>query len=113
MICDAETAYLFYTSLNGRMWRAETTLANFPHGWAEPKLALRGDIFEASHTYKLKGLDTYLSVVEAQGAGRRYYKAYLADRLDGTWTGLAHTRDNGQPEDAAWGQAAHTAVSAA
>jgi hypothetical protein len=93
VICTAETAYLFYTSLNGRMWRAETTLADFPHGWSEPKRALRGDIFEASHTYKLKGLDKYLTVVEAQGGGRRYYKAYLADRLDGTWTGLADTRD--------------------
>ncbi|NQT52599.1 hypothetical protein HQ576_11135 [bacterium] len=93
VICDAEKAHLFYTSLKGRMWRAETPLAKFPHGWSEPKLALRGDIFEASHTYRLKGMDKYLTIVEAQGSRRRYYKAYLADRLDGPWKGLADRRD--------------------
>ena len=48
-------------------------------------------IFEASHTYKLKGRRQYLTIVEAQGNRRRYYKAYLADRLEGPWKGLADT----------------------
>jgi hypothetical protein len=56
-------------------------------------LAIRGDIFEASHTYYLKGLNKYLTVVEAQAGGRRYYKAYLAEKLDGQWTPLAATRE--------------------
>jgi hypothetical protein len=54
---------------------------------------LRDDIFGASHTYRLRGIDRYLTVVEAQAGGRRYYKAYLADRLDGAWTPLAATSD--------------------
>lgn len=91
VICDAAKAHLFYTSLDGAMWRRETTKSDFPFGWSEPQLALRADIFEASHTYKLKGRQTYLTVIEAQGAGRRYYKAYLADRLEGPWRGLADT----------------------
>jgi hypothetical protein len=62
-------------------------------GWSEPQLALRADIFEASHTYKLKGMEKYLTIVEAQGDRRRYYKAYLADRLEGPWKGLADTRE--------------------
>ena len=41
----------------------------------QPMLALQGDIFEASHTYKLKDRD----------------KAYVADRLEGPWRGLADT----------------------
>jgi hypothetical protein len=73
------------------MWRAETALADFPGGWSRPAIVLRGDIFEASHTYRLKGLDKYLTLVEAQAGGRRYYKAYLADRLDGQWRPLADT----------------------
>ncbi|MEI7731674.1 MAG: non-reducing end alpha-L-arabinofuranosidase family hydrolase [Verrucomicrobiota bacterium] len=89
VICDATKAHLFYTSLDGRMWRRETRKADFPFGWSEPQLALQGDIFEASHTYKLKGLNQYLTVVEAQGGGGRYYKAYLADRLEGPWKGIA------------------------
>jgi len=75
------------------MWRAETSLADFPSGWSKPEVVLRGDIFEASHTYRLKGLEKYLTVIEAQAGGRRYYKAYLADRLDGKWKPLAATRE--------------------
>jgi hypothetical protein len=94
VICDESRAYLFFTTLDGRMWREQTTLEQFPTGWSEPALAIKGDIFEAGHTYKLKGLDKYLTVVEAQGGhGWRYFKAYLADRLDGEWTPLAATRE--------------------
>jgi hypothetical protein len=61
-------------------------------------VALEGDVFEASHTYRLKGPDgasaRYLTLIEAQnGHGWRYFKAYTADRLDGDWQPLAATRD--------------------
>ncbi|MBM3501634.1 MAG: hypothetical protein FJX74_23520, partial [Armatimonadetes bacterium] len=110
VICDEAKAHLFFTTLDGRMWREETRLADFPRGWSEPVLAIQGDIFEASHTYRLQGLNKYLTVVEAQnGHGWRYFKAYLADRLDGEWTPLAATRDetfasmaNTTPEGEPW-----------
>jgi Glycosyl hydrolase family 62 len=89
VICDETKAHLFYTSLDGRMWRRETRKSDFPFGWSEQELAIEGDIFEASHTYKLKGRNQYLTIVEAQDHGRRYYKAYLAERLEGPWKGLA------------------------
>lgn len=93
-ICDDARAYLFFTSLDGKMWRAETPLAQFPSGWSTPVVALEGDVFEASHTYRLKGLDKYLTLIEAQGGhGWRYYKAYLAERLSGPWTPLAAEKD--------------------
>lgn len=91
VICDAQKAHLFYTSNDGNMWRRDTRLEDFPFGWSQQFLALKGDIFEASHTYKLKGRDEYLTVIEAQANRRRYYKAYLADRLEGPWHGLADT----------------------
>lgn len=92
IICDDRRAHLFYTGMDGTMWRAETELENFPRGWGKPVLALEGDIFEASHTYRLKDLQKFLTVVEAIGEhGRRYYKAYLADRLDGAWQPIAGT----------------------
>lgn len=95
VICDNDKAHLFFTTLDGRMWREETTLDQFPHGWSEPELAVRDDIFEASHIYRLKGRDKYLALIEAQnGHGWRYYKAYLADRLDGEWTPVAATKDH-------------------
>jgi hypothetical protein len=95
VICDAEHAYLFFTSLDGKMWRCRTRLEDFPTGWSDPVVALQGDIFEASHTYRIKGHDLYLTIVEAQnGHGWRYYKAYTATRLDGPWEPLAATRDH-------------------
>jgi hypothetical protein len=91
VICDAQKAHLFYTSLDGHVWRRETKRPAFPLGWSEQQLAFAGDVFEASHTYRLQG-GQFLTIVEAQGDGRRYYKACLADRLEGPWQGLADTR---------------------
>jgi len=87
IICDDKRAYLFFTSLNGKLWRAWTAVEIFPKGMGHVQLALQGPFFEASHTYKLKGADKYLTIVEENG--KRYYKAYLADALDGNWTALA------------------------
>lgn len=91
IICDDERAHLFLTSLDGKMWRLWTKLEDFPQGFDHCELALEARIFEASHTYNLKGLDKYLTIVEENG--RRYYKAYVADRLDGPWTPIADTAE--------------------
>lgn len=95
IICDDTKAYLFFTTLDGNMWREETALDNFPDGWSQPSLAIQADIFEASHIYRLKNENLYLTVVEAQGGhGWRYFKAYLAESLDGKWRPLAAEKDN-------------------
>ncbi len=73
------------------MWRLWTNLEDFPRGFGHCELALEAKIFEASHTYRLKGQDQYLTIIEENG--RRYYKAYLADRLDGVWTPVADTAE--------------------
>jgi hypothetical protein len=65
VICDETRAHLFFTSLDGRMWRSETKRADFPRGWSRPAVVLRGDIFEAAHLYRLKGLGKYLAMIEA------------------------------------------------
>lgn len=89
IICDDQRAYLFFTSLNGKMWRMWTELDRFPEGFDHFELALDARIFEASHTYRLKGMDQFLTIIEENG--RRYFKAYTADRLDGEWKPLADT----------------------
>lgn len=89
IICDDQSAYLFFTSLNGKMWRMSTALQNFPNGFNDCQIALRGEIFEASHTYKLLHHNKYITVIEQKG--RRHMKAYIADRLDGSWRPLADT----------------------
>ncbi|MBT5017457.1 non-reducing end alpha-L-arabinofuranosidase family hydrolase [bacterium] len=91
VICDAKTAYLFITTNNGKMWRLQTPIEEFPHGFGKYTLALQGDIFEASHTYTIQGTSQYLTLIEVNG--RRYFKAYIADRLDGEWRPLAATAE--------------------
>lgn len=94
VICDDTRAHLFFTSNDGRMWRCATAIGDFPRGWDSPQVVLSGDIFEASHTYRLRGTDQFLTVIEAQGErGRRYYKAYVGDRLDGEWKPIADSAD--------------------
>jgi hypothetical protein len=55
------------------MWRLWTRLEDFPRGFDHCELALEAKIFEASHTYRLKDQDQYLTIIEENG--RRYYKA--------------------------------------
>ncbi len=97
IICDDQRAYLYFTSLDGHLWRMSTAIEDFPHNFAHYELALKADIFEAAHIYRLMGIDKYLAIIEAirkvPPKGRRYYVAYLADSLDGEWKKLASSAD--------------------
>lgn len=98
VICDDQKAHLFFTTLDGRMWRSETRREDFPdQGWSRPQIALKADLYEASHTYCVTGSsdaddDYFLTLVEAQDGGRRYFKAYRAEQLDGEWRPVAVSR---------------------
>jgi len=110
VICDEKRAYLFFTSLDGHLWRMWTALSDFPRGFDYCELALQADIFEAAHLYRIVGENRYLAIIEAQGkAGHRYYKAYTAACLDGDWKPLADTEEqpfagaaNVQSPEPAW-----------
>ena len=91
VICDDTNAYLFFSGDDGRWYRSQTTLADFPKGFSNPvvvmQTASKFDLFEASCVYHIKGTSEYLAIIECIGAaGRRYFKGFLADSLDGTWT---------------------------
>jgi len=86
-IGDGQYMYMFFTGDDGNFYRSRTTYEEFPKGFSNPVIAMRGTrntVFEAGFTYKIKGVDKYLTCVEALGAGR-YYRAYVADKLDGEW----------------------------
>jgi hypothetical protein len=53
----------------------------------------RARLFEAGHVYRLKGTSQYLAIIEGWGGteGRRYFRAFVADRLDGGWTPALNT----------------------
>lgn len=102
ILCDENDAYLFFTSLNGHLWRMSTGLAHFPFGFSMAQSVLNEDhpdwrLFEASHTYRVKGSNTYLTLVEGQdkrNGWRRFYLSYVADHLGGKWTPLAASAEN-------------------
>jgi hypothetical protein len=88
VICDATHAYLFFTGDDGNLYRSRTKIEDFPNGMSDPEIAIRENrniLFEASMTYKIKGMDKYLTLVEALEP-TRFYRAFLADKLDGPWT---------------------------
>jgi enterochelin esterase-like enzyme len=99
VICDDTHAYLFFTGDNGLLYRSRTTIGEFPQGMSDPKIAIeetRDVLFEGSMTYKIKGTTKYLTLVEALSPNR-FYRAFIADRLDGEWIPLAEAETHEQP----------------
>ena len=87
VICDDTHAYLYFTGDNGRVYRSRTRIEDFPKGMSDPEICIEGprnDVFEGSMTYRIKGTGMYLTLVEAIGPAR-YYRAWIADSLDGEW----------------------------
>lgn len=88
IICDDTHAYMFFTGDDGNFYRCRTQIKDFPNGMSDPQIAIRdnrNNLFEGSITYKIKGTNTYLTLVEAMSPAR-YYRAWISDRLDGEWT---------------------------
>ncbi|SDP84246.1 Glycosyl hydrolase family 62 [Actinopolyspora xinjiangensis] len=96
--CDAAMCYLFSSDDNGHLYRAETTLGQFPHGFGDTQIAVWDtpeDLFEASNVYKVAGTGKYLLLVEAIGSdGRRWFRSWTSDSIDGFWNRLADTEQN-------------------
>ena len=70
IICDDTHAYLFFTGDNGRFTAAARRLKTFPNGMSDPETVIeetRETLFEGSMTYKIKGTDKYLTLVEGLG----------------------------------------------
>jgi hypothetical protein len=102
VICDEKNCHLFSHDDNGRLYRSQTTLAQFPNGMGGPVIALseprKEDLFEASNVYHLEK-ELYLLLVECIGAGEsgggvRYFRSWTAKDLAGNWTALADTQEN-------------------
>jgi hypothetical protein len=88
-IADDDNFYLFFTGDDGNVYRAKTTLANFPNGFGTPviiKTLATSIIFEGSSHYKIKGTaNTYLHLVEGMGSTGRVYSAWTSEGIEGDW----------------------------
>ena len=58
------------------------------------------EMFEGSSTYRIKGTNQYLTLIEAANENwTRYFKAFIADGLDGEWRPLAAEWGNSFADD--------------
>jgi hypothetical protein len=89
VICDDTLCHLFSADDNGHVYRAQTTVANFPNGFTDTRIVLqdtKNNLFEGGAVYQLDDTDTYLLIWESIGSdGARYYRSYTADGLAGQW----------------------------
>ena len=98
LICDDSECYIFYADDNGRIYRGSMPKANFPgtfKGTAKILQDTKGRLFEAVEVYKIKGQKLYLMIVECMSP--RYFRAFTATDLGGTWTDLAGATTQAQP----------------
>jgi hypothetical protein len=99
VICDDTDCYMFFSALDGVLYRARTTKEAFPEGFeGTTKIVMRDEsntnkIYDACNVYKLAGTDQYLLLVSAIGEAR-FFQSWISDRLDGTWTPLAITESD-------------------
>ncbi|MEU4449633.1 non-reducing end alpha-L-arabinofuranosidase family hydrolase, partial [Actinosynnema sp. NPDC023926] len=98
VICDAVNCHLFSSDDNGHIYRAQTSVGNFPNGFGNTVIALqdsnRNNLFEGSAVYKVGSGNQYLLLQEAIGANGRYYKSFTSNRIEGPWTPHATSESN-------------------
>lgn len=100
VICDATSCFLFYAGDNGHIYRASMAIGSFPGVFSGSKSILQDtkeNLFEAVEVYTVKGTGTYLMIVECMGSGGRYFRAFTATSLGGTWTSLAGANNEATP----------------
>ncbi|MBN2342222.1 MAG: glycosyl hydrolase family 62 [Deltaproteobacteria bacterium] len=98
IICDDLNCYMFFSGLDGKLYRARTAKSDFPNGFeGSTEIALEDDqyaLYDSCNVYNVAGTGKYLLLVSALGETGRYFRSWTATRLDGEWTPLADTEDN-------------------
>lgn len=77
---------LYFASLDGRVWRSETTVEAFPAGFSTPQVVLPSGAYEAPHVYTdLDDGHLIMTVENKSLLGARYLSSYRSLRPEGPW----------------------------
>jgi hypothetical protein len=99
VICDSTKCYLFYADDNGHIYRASMPIENFPGTFSGSTSIISESsnlVFEAVQVYKVKGSSKYLMIIETN-TSPRYFRAYTADSLGGTFTAMPSASSQSSP----------------
>lgn len=100
VICDGTSCYLFFAGDNGNIYRSTMPLADFPGAFSGSSIILtdtQNNLFESVEVYSVTGTGKYLMIVEAIGSGGRYFRAFSATSLGGTFTAIPGASTEAKP----------------
>jgi hypothetical protein len=99
VICDSQKCYLFFAGDNGNIYQSSMPIGQFPsafNGYTTLLTDSTNNLFESPRVYSIIGSNPtqYLLIVEAIGAGGRYFRSFTSTNLASGWTPLAATEQH-------------------